>query len=295
LDRQSGISKSNDNVRHNTREDEKNTMAGKVHREEGFKTTGFNDEGGASRFFYSAKAQKSERNAGLEDAGFCANIGKESDDLEDVKNDIATLKPINLMRYLCRLVTPPDGTVLDPFAGSGTTGCACEVEGFDYILMEKRERFANVIAPKRCEYWGKEHNQKELKDHRELLDADGWMGTEEVPVDLLPEVRGIGEKTMESVKEHTQQISLNELKEVDGIGDKTIERIKDKIKEDSQDMTEEEWIDVDEVGLMEGLQVKIESDEEDVVEEVYQRENILKTENNGFLLFDEVKGVKTDE
>jgi len=89
---------------------------------------------------------------------------------EPLKNDVATLKPINLLRYLVRLVTPPDGTVLDPFAGSGTTGCACEIEGFDYILIEKRERFARLIAPRRVEYWSKEENWSNLKEHKELED-----------------------------------------------------------------------------------------------------------------------------
>jgi len=135
--------------------------------------------GGASRFFYCAKAHKSERNAGLEDLEDVESgvmRGSQDGSLNDwgnnetpvVKNDIATLKPINLMRYLARLVTPPDGTVLDPFAGSGTTGCACEIEGFDYILIEKRGRFANLIAPKRCEYWSREENWDDLKEHKEL-------------------------------------------------------------------------------------------------------------------------------
>jgi len=150
------------------------------------------DSGGASRFFYCAKAHKLERNAGLEDledvkmgqSGGARQKLKEGKDeyqtgddvsvglnkIKEVKNDIATLKPINLMRYLVRLVTPPDGTVLDPFAGSGTTGCACEIEGFDYVLIEKRERFANLIAPKRCEYWSKEENWNDLKEHEELED-----------------------------------------------------------------------------------------------------------------------------
>jgi len=154
--------------------------------------SGYGDSGGASRFFYCAKAHKSERNAGLEDledvkmgqSGGARQKLKEGEDeyqtgddvsvglnkIKEVKNDIATLKPINLMRYLVRLVTPANGTVLDPFAGSGTTGCACEVEGFDYILIEKRERFAEVIAPRRCEYWGKEKNWSDLKEHEELPD-----------------------------------------------------------------------------------------------------------------------------
>jgi len=137
----------------------------------------YGDSGGASRFFYCAKAHKSERNAGLEDLeektvqeyrSIRSERGKGYDEASKAKNDIATLKPINLMRYLVRLVTPPDGTVLDPFAGSGTTGCACEIEGFDYILIEKRGRFANLIAPKRCEYWSREENWDDLKEHREL-------------------------------------------------------------------------------------------------------------------------------
>ena len=49
------------------------------------------------------------------------------------------------MRYLVRLVTPPNGVVLDPFAGSGTTGLACQMEGFDYILIEKDPHFVEII------------------------------------------------------------------------------------------------------------------------------------------------------
>ncbi len=214
LDRQSGHLESGDAGKEEVQSDSDWFGGGKLND-----NNQIGDEGGASRFFYSSKAHKSERNAGL----------------GDKKNDISTLKPINLMRYLVRLVTPPNGTVLDPFGGSGTTGIACVVEGFDYFLIEKREKFAKEIAPKRMDYWSKEQNQKELKDHRELPDADGWMGTEEVPVDLLPEVKGIGEKTMESVKKHAQQISLNELKEVDGIGEKTVERICERFCEEGEE------------------------------------------------------------
>jgi len=170
------------------------TKSGRVKEEkpsyEGKSNTGFlrgvstrenqvGDSGGASRFFYCAKAHKTERNAGLEGLeektvqeyrSIRSERGKGYDEASKAKNDIATLKPINLMRYLVRLVTPPNGTVLDPFAGSGTTGCACEIEGFDYILIEKRKRFAEIIAPRRCEYWGKEKNWSDLKEHEELPD-----------------------------------------------------------------------------------------------------------------------------
>lgn len=145
---------------------------------------GFGDEGGASRFFYSAKAHKSERNAGLQglEDRPCRQGNYENRDMDNpnnhlgglqggkAKNDIATLKPINLVRYLTRLVTPPNGTVLDPFFGSGTTGCACEVEGFAYIGIEKRERFAKIIAPKRIEYWSDPRHWDELKEHKLLPD-----------------------------------------------------------------------------------------------------------------------------
>jgi len=150
------------------------------------------NSGGASRFFYCAKAHKSERNAGLEDlddvvygqsGGARQKIREGGEEyiqedhiglnkIKKVKNDIATLKPINLMRYLVRLVTPPEGVVLDPFAGSGTTGCACVIEGFDYILIEKRKRFANVIAPRRIEYWSDPENYDSLKNHELLEDPE---------------------------------------------------------------------------------------------------------------------------
>lgn len=84
--------------------------------------TGFGDSGGASRFFYCAKTAKSERNAGLP-------VG--------MKNDHPTVKPVALMEWLVRMVTPPGGTVLDPFCGSGTTMVAAERLGFDGIGIDR--------------------------------------------------------------------------------------------------------------------------------------------------------------
>jgi DNA modification methylase len=81
----------------------------------------YSDTGSASRFFYCAKASRSERNAGL----------------GDKTNQHPTVKPVALMRWLVRLITPPGGVVLDPFCGSGTTGVACEFEGFDSILIDE--------------------------------------------------------------------------------------------------------------------------------------------------------------
>lgn len=82
-----------------------------------------NDSGSAARFFYSAKASKADRNGSKH----------------------PTVKPISLMQWLVRLITPPGGTVLDPFAGSGTTGAACEREGFDCILIEKEAEYQRDI------------------------------------------------------------------------------------------------------------------------------------------------------
>lgn len=92
------------------------------------------DRGGASRFFYIAKTSKKERNAG------CGDLLK--------GNCHPTVKPLSLMRYLCRLITSPNGLVLDPFMGSGSTGCAALQEGFRFIGIEKEED-SFAIATKR--------------------------------------------------------------------------------------------------------------------------------------------------
>ena len=79
--------------------------------------------GSAARFFYSSKADAADR---------CGSKHP-------------TVKPIDLMAYLCRLVTPPGGTVLDPFAGSGSTGMACLREGFDCVLIEREAQYVEDI------------------------------------------------------------------------------------------------------------------------------------------------------
>jgi len=82
------------------------------------------DAGSAARFFYSAKADANDR------------IGSKH----------PTVKPVDLMQWLCRLVTPPGGTVLDPFAGTGTTGEAAFREGFKAVLIEREEEYRADIA-----------------------------------------------------------------------------------------------------------------------------------------------------
>lgn len=115
--------------------------------------------GGASRFFYVAKASKRERNAGLEGEvkekqGARPNSKDDSGKFPDHDhrptggNNHPTVKPIKLMEYLCRLVTTPNGTVLDPFMGSGSTGVAAKNLGFDFVGCEMNEDYFE-IAKKR--------------------------------------------------------------------------------------------------------------------------------------------------
>ena len=104
----------------------------------------YGDKGGASRFFYVAKVSKKERNLGLDNFEekemntLNNGIGgtPQENRVDKPKNNHPTLKPINLMTYLCRLVTPEGGIVLDPFMGSGSTGIAARLEGFRFVGME---------------------------------------------------------------------------------------------------------------------------------------------------------------
>jgi len=108
---------------------------------------GYGDSGNAARFFYCAKASKRDRNEGLD--GFEAirvHDGREAGNkrgsnprnrTNDVKvNHHPTVKPTDLMRYLVKLITPPGGTVLDPFTGSGSTGKGAVIEGFTFVGIE---------------------------------------------------------------------------------------------------------------------------------------------------------------
>ena len=113
---------------------------------DGLTAAQYSDSGGASRFFYVPKADTAERNAGLSTASLFT-----PSDAPD-RNDHPTVKPIDLMRWLVRLVTPPGGVVLDPFAGSGSTGCAALLEGFSFIGIEREPAYA-AIARARLAYW----------------------------------------------------------------------------------------------------------------------------------------------
>lgn len=146
LDEQSGISKSSDAVRKNNRGWGDGIKYGKGNAQD---SNGFNDKGGASRFFYTAKASKSERNAGcegLEEKRKCYMAKANGTGEPSMKNDNftsysknhhPTVKPLKLMEYLSTLTkTPTRGVVLDPFMGSGTTGIACKNTGRDFIGIE---------------------------------------------------------------------------------------------------------------------------------------------------------------
>lgn len=126
--------------------------------------TGFGDHGGASRFYYTAKASSAERNAGLDafeegigggmhataSQSMLTGSGNERNPMR--RNVHPTVKPIDLMRWLTRLTTPPGGTILDPYTGSGTTGCAATLEQYAFIGCEQSPEYA-AIARARIQWW----------------------------------------------------------------------------------------------------------------------------------------------
>ena len=150
--------------------DQENKRLGIVKENDTLTNNKFSGDGGASRFFYVPKVGKKERNMGLD--GFeeketsgqincmkCENCNRfyQAGDNRELcicdnpnlkspvtKNNHPTLKPINLMNYLCRLVTPPGGIVLDPFMGSGSTGISACLEGFRFVGMELDEDYFKI-------------------------------------------------------------------------------------------------------------------------------------------------------
>ena len=157
-------SKSTANVRHN-KASKNVAMSGD---NLGHTSYGHNDSGSASRFFkscpyeegegasfaYFPKASKKDRNEGCEELekkaggsnakGYTEDVAKGVDRNRPVANFHPTVKPTSLMQYLVRLVTPKGGTVLDPFMGSGSTGKACVLEGFDFIGIELDPEYCKI-------------------------------------------------------------------------------------------------------------------------------------------------------
>ena len=116
---------------------------------------GYGDSGSAARFFYCPKANKKDRDEGCEEFQERRESDRPSDDKvggdnprnrsnNPRRNSHPTVKPTELMRYLCRLVTPPNGTVLDPFNGSGSTGKGAVLEGFNYIGIELDPEYIKI-------------------------------------------------------------------------------------------------------------------------------------------------------
>jgi hypothetical protein len=124
---------------------------------------GYSDSGSAARFFYCAKASKRDRDEGCEgmEKKIAKVTGMQSDQgmpmrMENgvatgpkavpkmARNHHPTVKPTDLMRYLCRLITPPNGTVLDPFMGSGSTGKAAILEGFQFIGIDMTPEYVDI-------------------------------------------------------------------------------------------------------------------------------------------------------
>ena len=117
-----------------------------------------------SKYFYCAKTSKTERNQGLDNLPTKKASSmpgrRNADDMKDSKidNDVTgrfvtekknihpTVKPIKLMKYLCRLITPKGGTILDPFMGSGSTGMAAKEENFEFVGIEKEEEYFNIAS-----------------------------------------------------------------------------------------------------------------------------------------------------
>jgi site-specific DNA-methyltransferase (adenine-specific) len=148
LDEQSGITKSSPRTVADRR-------TNSTH-EYGFKTDAYsphNDSGGASRFFYVAKASKRDRNEGLDqlpiqrpDLRTSTGMGTfEEKGVQPQRNFHPTVKPTALMQYLIRLVTPANGVVLDPFAGSGSTGKAAILENKHFIGIELTPEYLPII------------------------------------------------------------------------------------------------------------------------------------------------------
>ena len=127
----------------------------RMHHDTG-QSVGYGDAGSAARFFYCAKASKRDRDEGMEGfalkPSYMVENGSKTAATNGVsykrttvqRNNHPTVKPTDLMRYLCRLVTPPGGVVLDPFTGSGSTGKAAILEGFRFVGIEREAEYIEI-------------------------------------------------------------------------------------------------------------------------------------------------------
>lgn len=159
LDLQSGVNGSKKRVKLNRKRKGFKLSGSENNKQEANAPDSYGDSGGASRFFYCPKASKKERNMGCEGLeerenktyGEFQGTANHSPKLKAIKNNHhPTVKPLKLMSYLVRLITPPKGVVLDAFMGSGTTGMACKQDGFRFIGIEQNPEYCE-IAKKRIE------------------------------------------------------------------------------------------------------------------------------------------------
>jgi len=195
LDQQSGISKSTASAGHNRKGnqvgDERTSKAAGMYGDGAWIAGSLhNDQGGASRFFhnsqwsqaddltpfiYQAKPGKKERNAGLD---HLEDKRQDEDDYEragttnprnrsqlERKNFHPTVKPVQLIRYLIKMVTPPKGTVLDPFLGSGTTAVAAILEGVEWKGCELTEDYLPIIKGRTT--WATKERKKQVKQPKQ--------------------------------------------------------------------------------------------------------------------------------
>jgi len=136
--------------------------------------TGFGDSGSIARFFYCPKATKADREEGLrqfslEEAGMKNASGRGFARLDPYspvlrRNTCPTVKPVGLMRYLCKLVTPPGGTVLDNFMGSGSTGKGAVMEGFGFFGIDNHPEHFPIAKARILHAAGKYKPQSKIFD-----------------------------------------------------------------------------------------------------------------------------------
>ncbi len=125
------------------------------------------DSGSAARFFYEAKASRAERDAGCDEMpertaaqnvnrkpGSAGMDSPRAGAQSGRRNGHPTVKPVELMRWLCRLVTPPGGRIIDPFLGSGTTGVAAVLENFDFTGIEREADYVPIARARIAEAQG---------------------------------------------------------------------------------------------------------------------------------------------
>jgi site-specific DNA-methyltransferase (adenine-specific) len=160
---------------------------GRYAKASGATTESYADSGSAARFFYCAKASKRDRDEGLEEMkSVVASVGnKEAAGRDGTNpnnytggqrqrveaglpatkprhNHHPTVKPTDLMRYLCRLVTPPNGTVLDPFMGSGSTGKAAVLEGFNFIGCDMTAEYVDIARARITHAFNSQPNKLDI-------------------------------------------------------------------------------------------------------------------------------------